>query len=60
MIYNKDDKTAYFNYIDSYYKSEETGKDMLKKRADIAKAIDIYTNDSFGPVEKKRRKLNEV
>jgi hypothetical protein len=33
---------------------------MLKKRAEIAKGIEIYTNDSFGPVDKKRRKLNEV
>jgi hypothetical protein len=58
MIFNKEDKTAYFNCMDSYYKSEETGKDMVKKRAEIAKGIEIYTNDSFGPAEKKRRKLN--
>ena len=60
MIYNKEDKTGYFNYIESYYKSEEMGKDMQKKRAEIAKGIEIYTNDSFGPVDKKKRRLNEV
>ena len=58
MIFNKKDKTAYFNCIDSYYKSDETGKDIVKKRAEIAKGIEIYTIDSFGPVDKKRRKLN--
>jgi hypothetical protein len=33
---------------------------MVKKRAEIAKGIEIYTNDNFDLGEKKRRRPNEV
>ncbi len=59
LTYHKKDKVIYFNYLDSYYKSDDTSKDMLKKRAEIAKGIEIYTIDSFG-LEKKKRKFNEM
>ena len=66
LTYNREDRVVYFNYIDSYYKSEEVGKDLVKKRADVAKGIEIYTIDSFymemgGDTEKgKKRRFNEV
>ena len=60
LIYNKADRVLYVNYLDSYYKSDDTGKDMIKKRADIAKGIEIYTIDNYGLGDRKKRKLNEV
>ena len=36
------------------------GKDIQKKRVDIAKGIEIYTVDNFGIVDRKRRKANEM
>lgn len=59
LTYHKSDKVLYFNYLDSYYKSDDVGKDVLKKRSEIAKGIEIYTVDSFG-LEKKKRKFNEM
>lgn len=32
----------------------------MKKRVDIAKGIEIYTVDSFGTTDKKRRRPNDV
>jgi hypothetical protein len=32
----------------------------MKKRVDITKGIEIYTVDSFGLVDKKRRKPNDI
>jgi hypothetical protein len=60
LTYNKNDKVLYFNYIDSYYKTDDISKDVVKKRAEIAKGIEIYTVDSFGLSDHKRRKFNEV
>lgn len=60
LTYNKTDRVLYVNYLDSYYKSDDSGKDMIKKRADIAKGIEIYTIDNYGLGDKKKRKLNEV
>jgi hypothetical protein len=60
LTYHKGDRLIYFNYLESYYKCEEVGKDIVKKRLDIAKGIEIYTIDSFGLVDKKRRKPNDV
>ena len=61
MTYHKNDKVLYFNYIDSYYKTDDLSKDIVKKRAEINKGIEIYTIDSFGiGVDKKKRKFNEV
>jgi hypothetical protein len=45
LTYNRHSKVAYFNYLDSYYKSEEAGKEVSKKRSDISKGMDIYTID---------------
>jgi len=39
LTYNKSSKVIYFNYFDSYYKNDETGKDIVKKRQDISKGI---------------------
>lgn len=59
LTYHKKDKVIYFNYLDSYYKTDDANKDVVKKRAEIAKGIEIYTVDSFG-LEKKKRKFNEM
>lgn len=32
LTYSKDTKVIYFNYLDSYYKSQDIGKDIGKKR----------------------------
>jgi hypothetical protein len=60
LTYHNTHRLIYFNYLESYYKCEDVGKDILKKRLDIAKGIEIYTIDSFGLVDKKRRKPNDV
>jgi len=60
LTYNKADRVLYVNHLDSYYKSDDSGKDMVKKRGDISKGIEIYTVDNYGLGDKKRRKLNEV
>ena len=39
MTYHKNDKVIYFNYIDSYYKTDDLSKDIVKKRAEINKGI---------------------
>ena len=33
---------------------------MIKKRADVAKGIEIYTIDNYGLGDKKKRKPNEM
>ena len=65
LTYNRESRVVYFNYIDSYYKSDDLSKDLVKKRVDVAKGIEIYTIDSFymdmeDTGERKRRKFNEV
>lgn len=60
LTYHKENKLIYFNYLESYYKSDDVGKDIVKKRLDITKGIEIYTVDSFGLGDKKRRKPNDV
>lgn len=59
LTYHRGDKVAYFNYVDSYYKTDDPNKDVSKKRADVNKGVEIYTVDSFG-LDKKKRKFNEV
>lgn len=39
FTYNVNSKVIYLNYMDSYYKSDEAGKDLIKKRSDINKEI---------------------
>ena len=61
LTYNRFDKVIYFNYLDSYYKSDEIGKDIIKKRADISKAIEVYTVESLGPIDsRKKRKTQDL
>jgi hypothetical protein len=42
LTYNTEDKILYTNYFDSYYRPDEVGKDMNKKRSDLARNIDKY------------------
>lgn len=59
LVHSPSDRLLFLNYLESYYKSDELPKDLIKKRTDIARGIDIYHMD---PTElpRKKRKLNEV
>lgn len=59
LTFEKDTKILYFNYLESYYKVDDSAKEVIKKRSDINRGIEIYTLESFGATE-KRRKVNEV
>ena len=47
LTLHRNQQIIYVNSLESYYRSEELGKDIAKKRVDIAKSIEIYTVDNF-------------
>ena len=49
-------KLLYFNYFDSYYKCEDLGKDMVKKRVELSKAVEMFTVDNYHLMEKTDRR----
>lgn len=40
-------KLLYINSLESYYKCEEQGKDLNKKRGQITRDIELYTIEGF-------------
>ena len=50
------------NSLESYYRSEDLGKDINKKRVEIARSIEIYTVDNFnlGSSEPKRGRNKDL
>ena len=43
FTFGLDDKLLYINSLESYYKSDDQGKDLSKKRSQITKDIEYYT-----------------
>ena len=60
LTFHHTQKTLYVNALESYYRSEELGKEIGKKRAEIARSIEIYTVDSFNLGSSKVTKSKEV
>lgn len=53
------DRVMYFNYMDCYYKADDTTKDVGRKRVEIARNVEIYTVDEVECEGRKRIKTSE-
>ena len=53
FTFGLDDKLLYINSLESYYKADEQGKDLNKKRVQIAKDIETYTIEGLPEFKSK-------
>ena len=60
LTFDTNQKVLYFNYFDSYYKSEEADKDMVKKRSDISRNVERFTVDNYRLDGESCRKRSRV
>jgi len=47
FTFDEEEKVLYLNYFDSYYKTDEVGKDMIKKRIELSRGVEIYTTEFY-------------
>lgn len=61
LTFEETSTVLYVNLLDSVYKIDEQPKDLVKKRLELSRGIDIYTLDAswYENADRKKRKLNE-
>lgn len=56
LTFNKTDKVLYVNALDSYYKADETAKDMIRRRSEISKLVEMDTVEFYETTTKRVRR----
>lgn len=56
LTFNKVDKILYVNALDSYYKAEDTAKDMIRRRSEISKLVELDTVEFCETTTKRIRR----
>lgn len=59
LTFNRSDKVLYVNALDSYYKAEDSAKDMIRRRHEISKLVEMDTVEHLERTSKRVRKPEE-